>query len=358
MCVPFFLRHRSTLLTPHLIRFHPDFHNQNSKVQREMLQCMHSWANGLGPRQHQILQRLTKNCVRNHENIRLSGEGGAAAAQGTYAQQQGSQVQHTLLGYVNQVPGASAVNSVLGVKPTGPQRDGEGGGQAASFYGTETTVQTTSYGTSQGGGAGEAASFYGATSVQTSYGPPQGPPPSSYSSPPPSSYGPPSGPPPSSYAPPANPPPSFPGSSAQAPPTPGYAPSYAPVYSAPPARSESHHSPPIGMPDALYSGGHATHHAGPGGAPPSFPTMPGPSASPYGSTSPPSFPSSGGYGYGPPQGPPPGFTGGFPTPGAPGFPGVNTDQHQQHHQHHQQQQQGPQFPGSPAGGGQPYQGGW
>jgi hypothetical protein len=332
---------------------------------------MHSWANGLGHRQRQILQRLTKNSVRNHENIRLSGEGGASAAQGTYAQQQGSQVQNTLLGYVNQVPGASAVNSVLGVKPTRPQRDGiggeGGGGQAASFYGTEATVQTTSYGAPQGGGAGEAASFYGATSVQTnSYAPPQGPPPpSSYGSPLSSSYAPPSGPPPSSYAPPGNPPPSFPGSSpAQPPQTSGYAPSYAPSYTTPVHGSESHRSPSIGMPDALFTGGHAGHYAGPGGGgAPSFPAMPspGPSASPYGSTSPPSFPGSGGYGssqggsgYGPPQGPPPGLMTGFPEPE---FPGANTEQHHHHH-HQQQQQQGPQFPGSSTGGGPPYQGGW
>lgn len=56
-------------------RFHPDFHNHNSTVQRQMLQAMHDWVKGLGGKQHETLRRLVKNAVRNHENIRLAGDG-------------------------------------------------------------------------------------------------------------------------------------------------------------------------------------------------------------------------------------------------------------------------------------------
>ncbi|KAJ8474187.1 hypothetical protein ONZ45_g16038 [Pleurotus djamor] len=73
--------------------FHPDFHDSSSKIQREMLQCMRDWVNGLGGKQHSILRRLDKNAVRNHESTRLAGEGGAAEAEGTYAHNQGLQAQ-------------------------------------------------------------------------------------------------------------------------------------------------------------------------------------------------------------------------------------------------------------------------
>ena len=288
---------------------------------------MRNWAQSLGHQQEQILHRLSKNSVRNHENTRLGTEGGTHG-QGSYAQQQGSQMQNKLLGFVNQVPGAGAVTSALGVIPT---KDGHGGvgGAAGGFYGSETRkmqTQTTSYVAPVGGG--EAQSVYSATSTQTtSYGPPQGPPQSSYSPHPTSSYAPPVGPP-SSFA-PAH-------THHQPPNTSGYAPSYA---SPPP--------PPIGIPDALLSGGHGSHHSGHGGGPP-FPGGYAPPGGGYGQPH-----SSGGYAA--PQGPPPGFpqAGVFP---APEFPGANTDQphHLRQYNIHDVQQPIPPFPGSRP----PYQGGW
>ena len=309
---------------------------------------MRDWTQSLGHQQHEILHRLTKNSVRTHGNTRPGSEGGPAPHHsGSLAQQQGSQMQNTLLGFVNQVPGTGALTSALGVQPTRDGGDeGMGGPPAvgAGFYGNETTMQTqtASYVAPGGGGGGAAVtqSFYSTTSMQTnSYGPPQGPPLSSYS-PHPSS----------SYAPPAGPPPSFAPTHThqqqhqyQPPNTSGYAPSYA---SPPPP---SAHSPPIGMPDVMFPGGHGSHHSGQGG----FPTPPGGG---YGQPQP---HSSGGYAA--PQGPPPGFPapGGFPIP-AREFPGANADTdtdvppHLRQYNLHDLQQPIPPFPGSRP----PYKGGW
>lgn len=51
-------------------RFHPEFHDPNSKVQREMMQCMRLWVDGLGSSQHSILSCLSKESVRIHQNVR------------------------------------------------------------------------------------------------------------------------------------------------------------------------------------------------------------------------------------------------------------------------------------------------
>jgi hypothetical protein len=272
-----------------------------------MLQCMKSWVKSLGQKQSQILHRLTKNCVRSHENVRLGAEGGPPAAQGSYAQQQGSQMQNNLMGLVSQVPGAGLMSSMLG--GAGSKKDGAfiaAGAGAGMGMQTQTQTHAQTY-MPPSGGSGEAVSFYNTTtSVQTSsYGSPQGAPPL-----PPHSH---AHAPASPYMPPSGPPPSFPGAAPQhtpphAPHNAGYAPSYAPVY-----YSES--SPPqaIGMPGAHFRDDM-------GGA--SLPPFPGAHAS----------------GYGPPPGPPP------------GFPGGNVDHQHQHQHHHQHHEQPPQFPGAYQGG--------
>ncbi|KAH0581396.1 hypothetical protein H2248_012481 [Termitomyces sp. 'cryptogamus'] len=93
--------------------FHPNFHNPNSKVQREMLQEMNNWVNDLGKKKERIIRRLTKEAVRNHENVRLAGEGGAPVSQGSFAQAEGSEFQNTLLGYANQIPGVSQATQLF-----------------------------------------------------------------------------------------------------------------------------------------------------------------------------------------------------------------------------------------------------
>ena len=67
---------------------------------------MYMWINGLGGgRMGSTLQRLRKEAVRDHKNIRLSGEGGAGGADGSAGQNYGHQAQAALQGYVQNLPG-------------------------------------------------------------------------------------------------------------------------------------------------------------------------------------------------------------------------------------------------------------
>ncbi|KAJ7240833.1 heterokaryon incompatibility protein Het-C-domain-containing protein [Mycena haematopus] len=259
--------------------FHPDFHSKNSKIQREMMQYMETWVNGLGARRNSIFQRLTKNAVRNHENIRAAGEGGTPATEGTFAANQAHNFQHQVAGYAAQhIPGAAQAQALMGGRqnhgqgreiPGGGGAGYSGGGQADAYYGgggPSAARQEPAYGSGAPPFPGQASS--------PSYYPPSGPPPSTSSMPSsfpnaePSGYNP-------SYA-----PPSFPG-----------APSY-------PGRPDEYGS----MPQGGYGGF-------PGGPPPEFPgAAPGfpgapafPGADPY--TSPPQFPG-GPSQYPPPSGPP------------------------------------------------------
>ncbi|KAJ7269830.1 heterokaryon incompatibility protein HET-C [Mycena rebaudengoi] len=249
--------------------FHPDFHNSSSKIQREMLQYMHTWVNGLGGRKHSVLQRLSKNAVKNHENIRIAGEGGPPAAEGSVAANQAHSFQHSVQNYAQQhIPGV---------------------GQAASFFAGQNQGQGREMGGNEGySGAGQASSYYDNNS---------GPPAQPYASQP--DYSGQS----SSYNPPAGPPPSFPGSDS------GYAPSYAPP-PGPPSfpGAPGGYAPPPGAPPS-FPGGPAPQFPG---APPSFLSGGGPSfpgADPYASP-PPQFPGGPGQ-YAPPSGPPYGQQGGW-----------------------------------------------
>ncbi|TRM63671.1 heterokaryon incompatibility protein Het-C-domain-containing protein [Schizophyllum amplum] len=292
--------------------FHPDWYNRNAAIQSEMMQTMSNWFNGISrDRQQTVLQRLSKQAVRDHKNIRLQGEGGQPEAVGSYAYNEGIQTQNALLGYAQGIPGVSQAtsfyNQIQGaVKPGGPRRDGAPGGEASGYY---------AQGSSPSPGSG--------------YQPPSGPPPehTSHGS---GSYAPPSGPPPgqgSSYAPPGGS--SFPTGPSHA----GYTPSYGSPPPPPPSGG-------LGFPAAHggsdYPGGPGSSF--PGGPGSSYPGGPGgfPGSPPMG------FPGGGG-GPGFPGGPPPpgGFGG---PPGGPGFPGGPPG--------------GPGFPGAnPYGGGSAYPGG-
>jgi len=75
-----------------------------------MLQIMHEWLQKLGNKQQYILSRLSKNAVRNHENVREGGEGGAPASEGSFAANQAHSVQQSIASYASQnVPGAQTV---------------------------------------------------------------------------------------------------------------------------------------------------------------------------------------------------------------------------------------------------------
>lgn len=86
--------------------FHPDFHNTRSQIQREMMKQVYTWINGLGEtRRRSTLERLGKEAVRNHRNIRLPGEGGTGDAEGSAGQNYGHQAQAAIQGYVHNATG-------------------------------------------------------------------------------------------------------------------------------------------------------------------------------------------------------------------------------------------------------------
>ncbi|KAH7912171.1 Het-C-domain-containing protein [Hygrophoropsis aurantiaca] len=246
--------------------FHPDFHNPHSKVQKEMMQYMNTWVQGLGGKRSETLNRLSKEAVRNHQNIRLGSEGGAPAAQGSYAYNQGTQMQQNIQGYAAQIPGVSQAQALLGKVsggPPGSRRDGPSPGPYTPPGGNQpaTTVHHHSQyqGSSIVGGTG--TSHYsetvnipgrGTSSYQstTNYAPPSGPPPGEHT-PHTSSYGPPPG---GSQ---------FPGTNSSYS-TPSYAPSYITPLgpSFPSAHGHAHTAgfpSPVGPPPA----DHHHHHGGP-----------------------------------------------------------------------------------------------
>ncbi|KAK2461278.1 hypothetical protein APHAL10511_006805 [Amanita phalloides] len=114
--------------------FHPDFHNPNSKVQRDMLQCMRVWTDGLGGRRQSILKRLSKEAVRNHQNVRGSGEGGPAASNSSFAAAEAHSVQQQFMSHAQNIPGLGSVASIL--------TKGDNVNTGGSQYLTSATAET------------------------------------------------------------------------------------------------------------------------------------------------------------------------------------------------------------------------
>ncbi|KAJ8076424.1 hypothetical protein PM082_000847 [Marasmius tenuissimus] len=265
--------------------FHPDFHNSNSKIQREMLQTMKTWVDGLGNKKNEIISRLSKGRVKNHENIRMAGEGGQAEAVGSYAHNQGLAAQAGIQNYVNQIPGVQQAQNLFG-GGSGNKREGSGPPVPGGYPGAGGSH---AYSQSQSGytpappapGGGEASGFYGSHSGTPSF--PGGP--GGHSSP---SPGFPGGP--------HSPPPSFPGAGGGG---------YAPSYSSPPPPSFPGSGPPS-FPDAGGYGGYQPGGPpGPGGfAPPPGPPGSGPGGFSFPEAHPGQPPHGGGYGpnYGRPPG--------------------------------------------------------
>jgi hypothetical protein len=63
------------------------------------MQCVRDWLARV-PNQQSVIQRLNKESVKNHRNIRQAGEGGPPSAQGTFAEEEAHQLQHSLTGLV------------------------------------------------------------------------------------------------------------------------------------------------------------------------------------------------------------------------------------------------------------------
>jgi len=204
--------------------FHPDFHNSRSKIQRDMLAYMHTWVQSLGHNQHSIIQRLTKQAVRNHENIHRAGDGGMVVAEESSAHNQGNPMQQ-IQGY------ASSTQQFIGIFSGGPLGQKEkpshpvalGASHTPGYGGPGSPFPTPP-------SSGETVSFY-SHDPPVSYAPPHGPPPpnvsGAYASHASGSHHPHSG----TYAPNYSSPPPFPHHN----PTGGYAGSYSPPSSGGPA---------------------------------------------------------------------------------------------------------------------------
>ncbi|KIK67402.1 hypothetical protein GYMLUDRAFT_37517 [Collybiopsis luxurians FD-317 M1] len=254
--------------------FHPDFHNRSSRIQSEMLQYVQSWVQQLGSKQHSTLSRLTKDAVRNHQNIRMAGDGGAAEATGTFAYNQGVQVQHNIQSYAtSHIPGVAQAQSLLNKFDNGTRREGPGASIPAAHHDPSHHHHHHASGPPPPT-SGESASYYGS-------GPGSGVA--------------------SHYAPPAGPPPGGSG--------------YAPSYTVPPSFPDTF---PGMSPQILSSGAHQHSYDLPQGAPGGF-------ASPGSGPGGPAFPQSTPYGR-PGEGP--GFPGADPyNQAAPQFPDANASQY-------------------------------
>ncbi|KAI0300153.1 heterokaryon incompatibility protein Het-C-domain-containing protein [Multifurca ochricompacta] len=107
--------------------FHPDFQNHTSQIQREMLACMKNWLQSLGHKQGAVLARLSKQAVRDHQNVRLGGEGGAPVSQGGFAPTNaGPQAQGSISNYLQGVPGMTQAQGLYNQFSggTGGRREG------------------------------------------------------------------------------------------------------------------------------------------------------------------------------------------------------------------------------------------
>jgi hypothetical protein len=290
--------------------FHPDFHNQNSAIQREMMKYMYTWVNGLGNKKQSVLDRLTKEAVRNHKNIRLSGEGGTGAAEGSYGQNMGHQAQSDIQSYLSShIPGKMRGDG-SGGSPFAPSRTSGGhgyGGDQQSSFAPSGSPFAPSYGSGSGPslpnipgldtqGLSAFGTMTGSTREMGQQGFASGP---SYPGSGPAQASSPYAP---SYA-PSSQPPSFPGM-----PHHGSSSTYAPSYSSPPPQRAQPFGFSSGNQSPGFPGAHGGNYEQPyedneggGWAPP---PVHGGDQSPYG-FSPTGFPGS-------PQQP----------PGAPGFPGA------------------------------------
>lgn len=282
-----------------------------------MLQSVRDWLSK-SPNERSVIQRLTKESVRNHKNVRVEGEGGAPASQGSFAEQEAHQFQNSVLGYI---PGGGLLSGNAKAMEGGssgyPGRQGgypQGGGQQ---HGGFPGAPGYPGGPMGGGGHQHGGDLYGSTSTYTppaaalshsttfpmsSGGPPSLPlshsGPAHHHPPPPGSHTQPGGYTPS--FPGGNPFPgrgqggdgfSFPGSGTTSFPGgdgvsfPGASSFPDGGYNAPTGPPPPHHggyNPPAGPPPPHGDGG---YHAHPGGYP-----------APFGA--PPGFPDSGGYGGG------------------------------------------------------------
>lgn len=142
--------------------FHPDFFQHSSVIQREMLDYMKSWVQGLGHEQRAKLARLSKESVRAQENTRTSG----APASHLHS----AHLQQSIQGFMQGVPGVPQMQGLMnmaGGAGIGREVSSE---QSNSYYSRPET----------------SGRMY---STSPSYTPPSGPPPPASAYAPSSPYG-------------------------------------------------------------------------------------------------------------------------------------------------------------------------
>jgi Heterokaryon incompatibility protein Het-C len=105
-------------------RFHPEFHDSHSQVQREMMRYMQTWLDSHGHRQHGIIQRLSRDSVRNHRNIRATGDDSGQSYVGGAGHDAGVQAQASLQGYMHNIPGVQQASSLMNTFGVASQNDG------------------------------------------------------------------------------------------------------------------------------------------------------------------------------------------------------------------------------------------
>ena len=130
-----------------------------------MLQSVRDWLSK-SPNQQSIIQRLNKESVRKHRNLRVEGEGGAPASQGSFAEQEGHQLQHSVMGLIPGV-GLLAGNAKEGGSSGYPSRPGgypQAGGQQ---HGGLPSPPGYPGGPMGGGGHQHGGDLYGSASTYT-----------------------------------------------------------------------------------------------------------------------------------------------------------------------------------------------
>ncbi len=144
-------------------RFHPDFQSHSSQIQREMLDGLRVWLQTLGNKQSEILARLSKQAVRDHQNVRLGAEGGVTPSQGSFATNPGSQTQANMSGYLQGIPGMAQAQGLYHQfgGGAGGRRSGMEPGATGASIGAVPGTETVPPGVPFSLGVGVSSQSYG-----------------------------------------------------------------------------------------------------------------------------------------------------------------------------------------------------
>jgi hypothetical protein len=129
-----------------------------------MLGALNAWLQSLGHKQSTILARLSKQAVRDHQNVRLGGEGNSPTSHGTFASNSGSQMHGNSPNYLQGIPGVTQAHGLYNQFGGGPGGRREFGppGTIGTMPGPEAGPPTVPVSSRPGGGY--ADNFYGDTS--------------------------------------------------------------------------------------------------------------------------------------------------------------------------------------------------